>query len=120
MLTDNRLSKNGVGIVLGNGDAAIATGNRVSRSVGVGIQVDAGTGHQLTSNVVTKSGSHGISAAVNTLTIQSNKANGNGVLDRVRDGVGLGILAPAGTPGSDNQARGNDDPAECAPASLCL
>lgn len=119
VLTENRLARNGTGIILGNGNAAIATGNRVSSSVGVGIQVDAGAGHQLTENVVTKNGSHGILAAVNALTIQSNKANGNGVVDHVRDGVGLGILAPVGTPGSDNQARGNDDPAECDPASLC-
>jgi hypothetical protein len=50
-----------------------------------------------------------------------NRADGNGFVGGVSDGLGLGIrvqnftTAPVGT----NLARGNDDPAECDPGSLC-
>lgn len=53
--------------------------------------------------------------------LQGNRADGNGFLAGASDDFGLGIevtgftTAPIGT----NVALGNDDPAECNPASLC-
>lgn len=53
--------------------------------------------------------------------LQGNGADGNGFPAGASDDSGLGIevtgftTAPIGT----NVALGNDDPAECNPASLC-
>ena len=53
------------------------------------------------------------------VTIDKNTTNGNGFDNGESDAVGLGVFAPAGTPGSSNKASANDDAAECDPASLC-
>src|SRR5262249_56875584 len=64
----------------------------------------------------------GIEVTGDAATLKGNRAEGKGFPGGASDGVGLGILvggfttAPLGT----NVVRGNDDAAECQPASLCL
>jgi hypothetical protein len=67
-------------------------------------------------------GTAGIFVAGDAAAVRGNFADGNGYYAFASDLVGPGILVtgwatngPVGT----NTARGNDDPAECDPASLC-
>ena len=64
---------------------------------------------------------HGIWVSGNAATLKGNQAGGNGFLGGNSDGSGLGILVQnfATPPAGTNLARGNDDPANCQPSSLC-
>jgi len=106
------------GINLSNGGSLSVTSSIASGNAGIGIDVVATVDPSVKSSTASGNGSDGISVSGDAAHIKGNHADGNGF---VVFGAGLGIrtegfsTAPTGT----NLARGNDDPAECDPASLC-
>ena len=108
--------------------------NKLANNVGAannrsGLFVDAGsTGNVINVNVFSENGLHGIDSEATQITISKNRAErngffngatGGGIDNDADDDVGLGILAEASTSGGDNVAKGNRDPDQCVPASLC-
>jgi parallel beta-helix repeat protein len=93
-------------------------GNRVTGNGGQGVDVNGGTGHLLTRNRVSENGAAGIVSDTNALVLERNTADRNGLLGGLPDGDGLGIEVPAGTTGSGNKARGNDDGNQCEAADV--
>ena len=123
-LRENTADANALtGIMLSDADQITISGNSARGNHERGIWVLAGSDPvDVLSNTASENGLHGIESADNDDVIANNRAHRNGFLnDNTVSGnnVGLGITAPPGTPGSGNVARGNDDPAECVPASLC-
>jgi Periplasmic copper-binding protein (NosD) len=94
---------------------SIASGNIVS-----GIYVN-GAAARIQSSTASGNGAHGIQINGDAPRVTGNQADANGFADGAFDLNGLGIFvsgyttAPVGT----NVARGNDDPSECDPTSLC-
>jgi hypothetical protein len=66
-------------------------------------------------------GENGIKVTGDAPRIDRNRADANGYPGGVSAGDGLGIFASNYTtpPKGDNVARGNDDPDECEPVTLC-
>ena len=112
----------------GNGDAGIdvlgalasITSSTASGNGDDGVDVN-GASASIKSVTAFGNGADGISVSSDAATIKSNQAKANGFPAGASDLAGLGILVfnfttpPVGT----NTALGNDDPAECVPASLC-
>jgi parallel beta-helix repeat protein len=97
----------------------VVKGNRASGNGLHGIEVFSGTGNVLTKNTADENAVTGIRAAVATLTLRGNRANGNGLVNGgPGDDVGLGIDVPAGTIETGSKAAGNDDPNECESAEV--
>jgi hypothetical protein len=73
------------------------------------------------SSIASGNGFDGILVSGDAATIKTNRAQANGFPAAASDLDGLGILVSGFTtpPVGTNTARGNDDPAECSPASLC-
>jgi hypothetical protein len=132
--THNVVTDNGDGISL---DEAAATLERnvISRNERNGIEVGLAN-LNADHNVISQNGIDGIvagHAVRGTLANNSLDRNGNdGIRVTEFDPLltltdnhtwfngNLGIDAPPGTLGSDNWAKHNGDPAQCAPASLCI
>jgi hypothetical protein len=80
-----------------------------------------GDGASVASSTASGNDVFGIEVGAHGARIKGNRAEGNGFAGRASDGHGRGIdvhgytTAPVGS----NTARGNDDPSECSPASLC-
>lgn len=113
---------------LGNGTTGIALegdSNKVASSATSGNGAQGlyvkGNYASVKSTKASSNGEYGIELSGDAASLKGNTTHGNGFAGGVSDGVGSGILvggysiAPAGT----NIARGNDDPTECSPASLC-
>ena len=84
-----------------------------------GLQI---TGNEASVKSTTASGNeaYGVVVYGDGARLRGNRADANGFPGSASDGNGLGIrvvftVAPTGT----NSARGNDDPQNCAPTSLC-
>jgi Right handed beta helix region len=107
------------GIVL-EGDSNSVTSSTTSGNGGWGLSIK-GNHASVKSTKASSNAGHGIEVSGDAATLKSNQAQGNGFLGGISDGVGQGILVSGYTiaPGGTNLARGNDDPAECSPASLC-
>jgi len=109
-----------LGIYVQGGSArvekATAVGNQLS-----GISIDGDTA-SVRSSTASGNGGDGVRVAGDAAVINSNRAEANGFLDGVA-GAGLGIEVVNGSfttpPAGTNNARGNDAPNECHPASLC-
>ena len=73
------------------------------------------------SSTASGNGGDGIAVFGESAQIKSNRADANGFGSGLSDLSGRGILGIANTipPVGSNSALGNDDPAECLPASLC-
>lgn len=122
-------------------------GASVASTTSVGNTADgiivAGDGTSIKSSTVAGNGDRGIVVAGDAATIKSTRASGNGGVGIVLNGngpsisgnttdgngfaggvansIGLGVNITGFTtaPKGKNVARGNDDPAECNPSSLC-
>lgn len=109
--------EDGIAVVggLASIQSSTATGND-----SYGMSVDGNKAKVKTSTAAGNSGG-GIHVDGDAPAVAGNRADGNGFDGGVSDNSGLGILAEgfATSPIGTNKARGNDDPAECAPASLC-
>jgi len=112
----------GVGIWLEGDSAKVtsATANGNGRLGSPGIDV-SGNLASIKSSKASGNGGYGISVSGAGAVLTGNRAEANGFAGGVSDGGGKGILAigspaPAGT---NNVARGDDDPAGCSPSSLC-
>jgi large repetitive protein len=129
---------NGISIVGGAASIRSATvsgngGNGISAGAGVSITSATATGNggngisvggpsaSIKSSTVYGNADNGIVVDGNAASLKGNHADANGFPAGASDLAGLGIFvhnfttAPAGT----NTANGNDDRAECDPASLC-
>jgi hypothetical protein len=114
----DRFRERVVGINAGGASASVksstATGNGI-----LGINIDGPSASLISS--ASGNGEGGISVNGDATQIRGNRAEANGFAGGSSDLAGLGIVAfgytkaPVGT----NIARGNDDPTECNPASLC-
>jgi hypothetical protein len=73
----------------------------------------------ITSSTASGNGFTGISVTGDGAQIKGNRTEGNGFGDH--DGFGIGVFATAYStaPVGPNNSRGNDDPMECNPATLC-
>jgi trimeric autotransporter adhesin len=80
-----------------------------------------GASPSVKSVVATGNRSIGISLWGDGVVLNGNRADGNGFSGGSSDGWGLGIEVGGftTTPLGTNDARGNDEAAECSPASLC-
>jgi parallel beta-helix repeat protein len=104
----------GSGIVIDLDSAEnVLKGNRSSGNGTHGIEVFSGTGNVLTRNVLEENAGHGIRSDTSQLELRANRADRNGFANGNADGLGLGILVPAGAIQSGNKATGNDDAREC-------
>jgi parallel beta-helix repeat protein len=104
------------GFLIADTSDNVLTANRIVGNGGNGVHIDGASGTVLSRNQVNENGGHGIYSDVNTLQLDRNNANRNGLLNGVSDDVGLGIFVPAATPSSGNRALENDDPNECEAA----
>jgi hypothetical protein len=93
----------------------------VNGVAGIFVEGDSAKVQSSTASGNGASGSAGIAILGEGALLSGNRAEANGFLHSVSDLSGLGIYvdysttAPAGT----NFARGNDDPKDCIPTSLC-
>jgi len=104
----------------GSVKSATASGN-----LGIGILV-VGDSASVTASTAVGNGSSvhgedGIQVQGDAATVNGNRADANGFVGGAPDGVGLGVRVVGYTtpPTGTNTTRGNDDSAECSPASLC-
>ena len=93
--------------------SVISSGNRST-----GIFANHATLGSVKSSTVSGNGDDGMVISGTGAQVKGNRAEGNGFPNGVSDLSGLGINVLRAVPGK-NYARGNDDPAECNPASLC-
>jgi hypothetical protein len=103
----------------GNKPRVVSTRSRGNESYG--IEADGDDARVLLS-VASNNIGDGIFVAGERATINDNHADGNGYEPGTApDDVGLGIYVVFATEGpvGSNVARGNDDPDECDPATLC-
>jgi len=120
VITGNRLTSNtGYGIYLGPAYEATVRGNNASSNGFSGIGIYGGGGNVVTRNVASNNEDDGIHAETSSVNIDGNTANANGFRGGQGDGTGDGVTATGGV-GHHNKARGNDDPAQCAPTSFCV
>jgi hypothetical protein len=113
-------------IVVGNGTHGIVVGGAsatIKSSTASGNGIDGmfvgGISAKIESSTASGNGRNGIVVTGDAARIKANRAeaNGFGAADLV--GAGIFVTWPTIAPVGTNVARGNDDPAECAPASLC-
>jgi parallel beta-helix repeat protein len=117
--TANALTGNGTtGMSITNSSRNVFAANRVVGNSAVGISVSGGADNVLSRNPVSENGTTGILSDVNTLSLDSNFANRNGLLNGVDDNVGLGIDVPLGTDNGGNRALNNDDASQCEAADV--
>jgi hypothetical protein len=111
----------------GNGDVGFDLGANVKlQSVTGNGNADYGISAigdsvSILSSTFSGNGDLGIIITGNSETVNGNEASGNGFPGGASDLTGLGINVNGYTvpPAGSNTAHGNDDPAECSPASLC-
>ncbi len=111
---------NGIaGIELDGASSSVKSSSASTNSV-AGLVVN-GTAGSIRSSTASANGSYGIYSNGDAPVLRSNRAEANGFPGGVSDLTGLGAYATGYTtpPAGTNVARGNDDPAECNPASLC-
>lgn len=95
--------------------SAIASGN-----LGNGIYV-SGTWAAIRSSSAVGNAEYGIAVSGDAAVLERNRAEANGFAGGASDlgGLGLDVFGYTTAPVGANVALGNDDPAECRPASLC-
>lgn len=119
-IVSSTAAANGCGGIYVSGASAAIQSSTASGNLCSGI---AAYGVSATVKSSTASGNQlvGISVGGDDATLKGNHADANGMAGGNSDLSGLGIdVAYSSTgPHGANTARGNDDPAECKPASLC-
>jgi large repetitive protein len=124
-ITSSTASGNGTAGIAISGAAASISSSTASGNGSFGIAI-VGPSASVTYSTASGNGADGIGindqlGTVKAALVRGNRAYGNGFHGPDSDLTGLGVevvnyaKAPVGT----NKARGNDDPAECSPASLC-
>lgn len=113
-------SNNGSVGILVNGEAAsvassTADGNHITGIEGIGANIS------IASSEASGNASDGIVISGSAGVLKRNRADGNGFDGQASDLIGLGIYVynDVTLPSGSNEALGNDDTADCAPASLC-
>jgi parallel beta-helix repeat protein len=102
------------GIVIGvDSTDNVLKGNRSSGNGTHGIEIGSGARNVLTRNTLEENAGHGILSETSQVELRANRADRNGYANGNEDGLGLGILVPAGAVQSGNKASGNDDGREC-------
>lgn len=102
------------------GDHSSVTSSVLSGNSWNGLRIE-GDSASVKSTTASANTNNGIEVEGESAIIKANHVEGNGMPNGASDGQGLGIAvssltnAPVGT----NVVRGNDDPAECKPSSLC-
>jgi parallel beta-helix repeat protein len=91
----------------------VLKGNRSSGNGTHGIEIFSGARNVLTRNTFEENAGHGIRSDTSQVELRANRADRNGYANGNADGLGLGILVPAGAVQSGNKATGNDDGREC-------
>ena len=113
-------SGNHDGILIGGDSGKIQSSSAVGNgSFGIFITGDSGS---VSSSTASGNGVHGVEVLGDAAKLSGNRAEANGFAGgSASDLTGLGIFVPGSTtaPVGTNVARGNDDPAECDPTSLC-
>jgi hypothetical protein len=111
---------NGIAGIEVDGISASVKSSAASANAVAGLVVN-GTAGSIRSSAASANGSYGIYSNGNAPVLKGNRAEANGFPGGVSDLTGLGVYATGYTtpPAGTNVARGNDDPAECIPASLC-
>lgn len=91
-----------------------------SGNLGNGIYV-SGTSAAIRWSVASGNAHHGIAVSGDAAVVEGNRAEANGVAAGASGlgGLGLGVFGYTKAPVGTNVARGNDDSAQCRPASLC-
>ena len=107
------------GIAVGGASASVKS-SAASGNGQTGISV-SGTSVSVSSSVASGNAMTGIGVSGDAAVITGNRAETNGFAFGASDHNGFGIYATGYTtaPVGTNVARGNDDPSECQPASLC-
>ena len=102
------------------GDSAQIKSAAASGNAGIGIAVQ-GDGASIGSSTAFGNGNTGIGVDGNLAAIRRNIADANGFPGGASDdtGPGIGVTGYTTAPVGTNVAHGNDDPADCFPASLC-
>jgi len=110
-------ASNGV-LLEGNASSVVRTTVSGNASIGLGV---AGNAASVRSTTASGNAGDGIRVMGDAATLKGNRAEGNGFPGGASDGVGAGIRVYnfATAPTGKNVARGNDEQAECQPASLC-
>lgn len=113
-------SRNVNGGFVVNGDSASIKATTAFGNGSDGIFV-SGSSAAIQSSTAAGNGGRGIAVFGSAPSLRGNHANANGFAGGASDLTGLGISAAGFTtaPVGTNTAQGNDDPAECQPASLC-
>jgi parallel beta-helix repeat protein len=102
------------GIVIGlDSTDNVLKGNRSSGNGTHGIEISSGARNVLTRNTLEENAGHGILSETSQVELRANRADRNGYANGNADGLGLGILVPAGAVQSGNKATDNDDGREC-------
>jgi len=91
-----------------------------SGNLGNGIYV-SGSSAAIRSSIAFGNAHHGIAVSGDAAVVQGNLAEANGLASGASGlgGLGLDVFGYTTAPVGTNVARGNDDSAECKPASLC-
>jgi parallel beta-helix repeat protein len=107
------------GIVIGvDSTDNVLKGNRSSGNGTHGVEIFGGARNVLTRNTFGENAGHGIRSETSQVELRANRADRNGYANGNADGLGLGILVPAGAVQSGNKATGNDDARECESEEL--
>jgi hypothetical protein len=120
--SSSALGNAGTGFVLWSGQMDSVVSSTAAGNGAYGVNVAGGAaGASVNSTTASANGSDGIVVSGDNLAITGNRAEANGFPGGSSDGLGRGILAVGYTtqPAGKNVTRGNDDPVECNPSSLC-
>ncbi len=108
------------GIIALDGERLTFRGNRTDNNEESGIFVfESVTPVSVSKNTANGNGELGIGVQAAVASLRMNRAGGNGLRNGIDDDTGLGVFADGTVSGSRNVARGNDDPRECDPATIC-
>jgi hypothetical protein len=112
-------SENGGDGVYVLGVSADVRSSTASDNLGNGIYV-SGSSAAIRASIASGNAHHGIAVSGDAAVVEGNLAEANGLAGASGlGGLGLDVFGYRTAPVGTNVARGNDDSAECRPASLC-
>jgi parallel beta helix pectate lyase-like protein len=120
-VTKTTVAGNGLTGINVVGDSASLTSVTATGNKDSGLAIDGDFAKIASSTVQGNGGYYGIRVDGNGASLTRNVANANGFgsLGGYEDGLGQGIRVNGSNPVGVNSARGNDDPTECLPITLC-
>jgi hypothetical protein len=119
-IRSSNVSRNGGDGIYALGVSPTIESTTASENAGAGIYL-SGVTSQIRLSTASDNADDGIIVAGNAARLEDNRTNKNGRTDTAPNSHHLGILAFAYTtaPTGTNLARGNTDPSECRPKTLC-